>query len=248
MPASPALADAGRVDRGTLNMTPIELITTSHEPAARSRTVKAAGREAAARGFLIQLVAREIQTSEHVAGWLTTIAETADPRVAQACTQLAAQTWTLREQLIELEHRLVARWNQIPGRRPISAHALASQGPSPAMRELIAFHTALVSGPKPWLELAALRPLEQMLAGAVPLALDVAGIDDVEFTDAAQLFAAREQRASTLDSLLVHFADFADELAEVEEQAVAAFSQLLAECAAIGRELDHWRHGFIRQS
>jgi hypothetical protein len=233
-------------------MSTVELIAFQHERAANAGPRFAPKRDdgvrTAARGFLIQLVAREVQLVGHSPAWLRAAGRAlASAGVGeQVCEQLATEAVTLREELHVLAHRLVARWNWSSRRRPelssrpghraeIDIAALLAQPSSPAVAELIALHERNVNGPTPWLELAALRPIEQMLAATVPLAIDVARLDDAELTDAALLFEGREQRARELATLLSRLiaADprRATSIAIVEEQAVAAFTNVLAECA-----------------
>jgi hypothetical protein len=194
------------------------------------------GIQAAARGFLIELVACEVQLADHGAEWLRAVGRSAG---IGECEQLASEAVMLREELRVLVHRLVDRWNWLYARRrpQIDAAALLTRPMSPVVAELVALHERNVNGPTPWVELAALRPIEQMLAVVVPLAVDVAGIDDAELTETALLFEARSQRACELGTLLSNLiaADprRATSIAIVEEQAVAAFTKVLAECTCL---------------
>jgi hypothetical protein len=239
-------------------MSTVELIAVEIEPAANTAP-RVGGRDlvartATARGFLIQLVAREVQLLERGAIWLRAVGHQLGSRdssatLEHACDRLASQTVDLREQLIVLAHHLVARWNRTEGRRRLDVAALLTQPLTGAVAELVELHERHATGPTPWLELAVLRPIEQMLAGVVPLAIDVASVDDSDLAAAARLFGAREQRARELArGLAAVLATLTVEPAivtEVEEQAIATFTKLLAECAKIGPELDCWRYGFV---
>lgn len=266
-------------------MTTVELIGTAYEPAANSAPPGwcdvAVGnlRSHAARGFLIQLVAREIQINESCETWLRTVArqleslaEPGSAGAAAACDRLASQTRALRAELVVLVHRLVGRRNQISGsglgsagfgrtgrlravgtpvpRRRVDVFALLAQPRSLAMVELLELHQQNLATAEPWIELAALRPVEQMLAGIVPLAIDIAGVDDSDLCAAAELFEARTQRVAVFGSLLASLVA-ADprrsaSMRAAEERAIAVFTKLLSECAEIGQQLDSWRHGFVR--
>lgn len=212
-------------------------------------------RAAAARGFLIHLVACEAQLAERNAGWLREVGRQLEadmPDMSQACDQLACETEALREQLVVLAHRLVARWNWLERQNRLDVATLLEQPMSRAVAELVALHEANVSGETPWVELAAQRPIEQMLAAMVPLAIDLAGfgagfmsgaseLQHDELADAARLFGAREQRARKLSTLLTNLTaadpDRSALTLVAEEQAVVAFTKVLAECAQIGNTL-----------
>lgn len=245
-------------------MSTVELIAVEVEPAANTGPRSGARREvvartAAARGFLIQLIAREIQLLDRSATWLAAAGRELGrewgerPELSDGCDRLADQTAVLREQLRVLMHHLVAHWNRseqrcgrrLHGRR-LHVATLLEQPITGAFAELVELHERIVAGPTPWLELAVLRPIEQMLAGVVPLAIDVAAVDDGDLAEAAELFGAREQRARELATLLVNIiaadARRSAAVAELEEQAIATFTKLLAECAKTGRELDGRRH------
>jgi hypothetical protein len=234
------------------NVVPID---SAPELAANSAPRSGAGRDStrAARGFLIQLVACEAQLAEYNAVWLREAGRQFEPALAQVCERLACETEALREQLIELEQRLVARWNWLE-RGQVDAGALLRQPMSKVVAELVELHEAHVHGPTPWAELAALRPIEQMLAAMVPLSIDLAGFahgresDCDELQEAARLFGARELRAreltGLLDTLTAADPQRATLVREAEEQAIAAFTKVLSECARLGRELDGQR--FIR--
>jgi hypothetical protein len=229
------------------------------EPAANSAPRSASGRDAvstrSARGFLIRLVACEAQLAECNAVWLREVGRRLDRdwMMAETCDRLARETEALREQLIVLAQRLVARWNWLERRRQVDASELLREPISRAVAELVELHEGHVSGPTPWAELAALRPIEQMLAGMVPLAIDLAGfgfehgcaseLENAELTDAARLFGAREQRASELTTLLDTLTAVDSRRSAIvkvaEEQAIAAFTKVLAECAHLGHQLGH---------
>lgn len=247
-------------------MNTVELIGTAYEPAANSgpgwgdASLEHA-RSQVARGFLIQLVAREVQLNDFGATWLqevaTQLSSLAEPGSrtdyrtgAEACAVLANETRALRAKLVALAHRLVARRNQISPQRCVDVFALLAQPRSLAFIDVLEMHQQNLAGREPWIELAALRPIEQMLAGVVPLAIEVVGVDDGDLREAAELFGTRTQRASLLSSLLRNLvAVDAGRLASVraaEDRAIATFTNLLSECAEIGRQLDSWRHGFVR--
>jgi hypothetical protein len=240
-------------------MSTVELIALNGleiEPAANTAPRSGArhniaARTATARGFLIQLVAREVPLLERGASWLRAVGRSLDPAGSAAvCDRLAGESLDLREQLIVLTHHLVARWNRTEGRRRLDVAALLDQPITGAAAELVELGERHAAGPTPWIELAIVRPIEEMLAGMVPLAIDVAAVDDSDLAAAAQLFGAREQRARDLASVLATITA-ADPrrsaiVAEVEEQAIARFTKLLTECAKIGPELDCWRYGFVR--
>lgn len=235
------------------NVVPID---SAPELAANSAPRFGAGRDStrAARGFLIQLVACEAQLAEYNAVWLREAGRQIEPALAQVCERLACETEALREQLIELEQRLVARWNWVERAHQIDVDALLRQPMTKVVAELVELHEAHVHGPTPWAELAALRPIEQMLAAMVPLSIDLAGFtharesDCDELQEAARLFGARELRAreltGLLDTLIAADPQRATLVREAEEQAIAAFTKVLSECARQGRELDGPR--FIR--
>ncbi|HLT38033.1 MAG TPA: hypothetical protein VK034_17225, partial [Enhygromyxa sp.] len=181
-------------------MSTVELIAVEVEPAANTAPRDGA-RATAARGFLIQLVAREVALLDRGASWLRAAGRL--ETLSDACERLASHSEVLREQLIVLEHHLVARWNQLDRRGRLDVAALLDQ-PSPPgspFAELVELHERHVSGPTPWLELAVLRPIEQMLAAMVPLSIDLAGFaharesDCDELQESARLFGARELRA-----------------------------------------------------
>ncbi len=249
-------------------MNTVELIGSAYEPAANSapgpgyrapwgervwrEDLADNARSATARSFLIQLVVREIQFTERSNTWLRMLAEADEPvrGWAHACRQLADQTRSLRGELAVLLHRLVARRNRLNPRCRVDVIALLAQPLSEVMVEQLELHEVTVAGSTPWLELAALRPIEQMLAGMVPLAIDVAGAGHSDLQEAALLFGGRAARAGVLGSLLANSiaADprRSEQVHAAEEQAIASFTKVLIECAQIGRELDSWRHGFVR--
>lgn len=233
-----------------LKMSTVELIDFSPELAANSAPRPVADldvvstRATAARGFLIQLVAREVQLSPLRARWLREVGQQLQPMHGAACERLASETELLHEHLRELVERLVGRWNWLERHRRIDALRLLEQPPSRAVAELIELHEQHLISPTPWLELAALRSIEQMLAVVVPLAIDLAGfargeVVHAELADAALLFATREQRACSLAELLAELIAAEPErsaLVDVaEEQAITSFTKVLAECAQIGR-------------
>ncbi|MFO7563557.1 MAG: hypothetical protein R6X02_13000 [Enhygromyxa sp.] len=241
-------------------MSTVHLIASEIEPAANTAPRcnsrrDGVARAATARGFLVQLVAREAPLLERGAIWLRSAGRqlaslgpsAAGP--AATCERLALETLGLREQLKVLAHHLVARWNRTEGRRRLDVSALLEQPVTGAAAELVSLHEQHAAGPTPWVELAVLRPLEQMLAGVVPLAIDVAVVDDSDLAAAARLFGAREQRARALADALAELVAAdprrAPLVAEAEEQAIAIFTKLLTECAKVGPELDCWRYGFV---
>ncbi|HVI04453.1 MAG TPA: hypothetical protein VM869_37465 [Enhygromyxa sp.] len=259
-------------------MSTVELIALGHEPAANCGPRCLAGREqasaraAAARGFLIQLVACEAQLAQRSAGWLQELGPRLSPTMAEACERLAWDSKKLCEELVVLAYRLVGRWNWRDRGRHLDVVALLEQPPCRSVAELIELHESHLRSATPWLELAALRPIEQMLAAMVPLAIDLAGLcegpadavaetevgaselEHPELSDAARLFGARSQRADQLERMLAELAGADPERSAIvraaEEQATATFTKVLAECAHIGRELGsrdvRHRHRFAR--
>jgi hypothetical protein len=241
-------------------MSTVELIVFAPEPgfascsaASRQSAAKLNARAIMIRGFLIHLVAREVQLVERGAAWLRAVALQSEvSEVSEVCERLAAHNDTLREELITLVHRLVARWNWIERHRRLDAVELMAQPMTSAVAALVDLHETNVHGSTPWVELAAVRASEQMLASVVPLAIDIAGIAKpelahAELLDASRLFGAREQRAGELTTVLADLVAADPQrsaLVEIaEERAIAAFNQVLAECAKIGPELDRRRHG-----
>ena len=217
-------------------------IDTRYEPAANSAPAwtideTASTRAAAARGFLIQLVAREIQIADRCAVWL---------RGAAEGERLVEGTRALRSELVVLLHRLVARRNRLNPQRRLDVIAILAQPLSPVMDELFELHESATS----WLGLACLRPIEQMLATTIPLSIDITRADDSDLREAAQLFAARQRRADELASLLAEIVaadrDRAALVHAAEDQAIACFAKILSECSEIGQDLDNQRRGFVR--
>ena len=184
--------------------------------------------------------------------------------MAEACERLAWDSKKLCEELVVLTYRLVGRWNWRDRGGHLDVVTLLEQPPCRSVVELIELHESHLRSATPWLELAALRPIEQMLAAMVPLAIDLAGLvgtevgaselEHPELVDAARLFAARSQRADQLERMLVELVAADPERTAIvraaEEQATATFTKVLAECAHIGRELGsrdlRHRHRFAR--
>ncbi len=244
-------------------MNTVELLDSAYEPAANSspdwarRRACASARTAAARGLLIQLVAREIQLAERsdawlraIAGQLATAAEPGSERRAAACEQLADATQDLRAELVVLLHRLVARRNRLNPQRRVDVIAILSQPLSPTMIELIDLHERNVALAEPLVELASLRAIEQLLAAMVPLSVELTGAEDSDLDEALRQFASRSTRAAALGELIANLTAAKPEreaLARAaEDRAIACFTELLVECGEVGRELDSWRHGFVR--
>ncbi|WP_181197472.1 hypothetical protein [Enhygromyxa salina] len=213
-------------------------------------------RAQAARAFLIQLVAREIQLSARVAGWLRTTGQHVTAlgmsELADECVRLAAETWELREQLVGLVHRLVARRNRGLGRRRINVVLLLEQPLSDAMVEFVDLNEVAITSATPWAELAALSAVERMLAGAVPIAIDIAGIDDDfphshgDLVEAAQLYEQRSLRARALyeaiSTIRAANPKHREITREITDRAIDIFTKITSESAELGRQLDSWRH------
>jgi hypothetical protein len=193
-----------------------------------------------AREFLIYLVSREIQLSGQVAGWLrVTARRLADQQLVEHsadCVQLAAGTWELREQLVALAHRLVARRNRGLGHRRINVMQLLEQPSSTGMLGFIEFNQQLISNAAPAVELAVVSAVEQLLVGVVPLAIDLAGFDDAandDLVEVATCYEARFARAEALRRLTaaVVATSPAADLRETTDRAIECYTQILRESA-----------------
>jgi hypothetical protein len=199
-----------------------------------------------AREFLIHLVSREIQLSGQVAGWLrVTARRLADQQLVEHsadCVQLAAGTWELREQLVALAHRLVARRNRGLSHRRINVMQLLEQAHSPGMHAFIEFNQQLVADAAPGVELAVVSAIEQLLVGIVPLAIDIGGFDDdVANNDLAEVgafYEARFARAEALRRLTATLISRA-ERDDATRRAIDFYTQILRESAELSSRGDH---------
>jgi hypothetical protein len=205
-----------------------------------------------ARAFLIQLVHREIQLSGQVAGWLRATAERlADQQLAGLsadCVRLATETWELREQLIALAHRLVARRNRGLSHRRVNVMQLLEQPPSAGMRAFIEFNQDIVGNAAPGVEIAVVGAVEQLLVGVVPLAIDIAGFDDAatdDLAEVADVYAARFARVDALRqltaALLAAVPECGEALRDASDRAIEIYNQIIRENA----ELAHAGSGGI---
>lgn len=240
------------VEIGNLVMDTVERTAFARElPSAMPAQVGL--RVARTRGFLLQVLAREILVRDRVADWMCNAAERLawgdDPskqRMAGDCVRLAAETLAVQAELVRFARRLVDNWNRNTPDRRVDLVALLAEPPTQAMVEVNALLDAQVRDGRAWAVLAFARPLEQMLAAVVPLAID-AGIPEEELRSAAELYNGHARRAEEIGELLARLAsvETAETLSAVEHQASQAFSQLLLECAEIGQALDRWRHGVV---
>ncbi len=201
----------------------------------------------AARAFLIHLVSREIQRSENLAGWLRSTAQHLTERsmteLATDCVRLAGETWRLREQLLALAHRLVARRNRGQTNRRINVMSLLEQPASPAMLDFIGFNEALVGSGPPGAVLAVVSAVEQLLSGVIPLAIDIAGLADDEADDlaeVAQAYEARFARAEALRRLTAALVAADPEngraVREAGDSAIEHYTEIIRESAELSRE------------
>lgn len=251
----------------------------SHTTASSSVAVSAARGSVAnkarlARAFLIHLVSREIQLSGQVAGWLRATGQRlADPQLTEHpqlaadqlaadqlaglgadCGRLATQTWELREQLIALAHRLVARRNRGLGHRRINVMQLLEQPPSTGMRAFIELNEDIVGNAAPGVELAVVGAIEQLLVGVVPLAIDIAGFDDAandDLVEVSEVYAARFARVEALRQLSAELVAAVPEcgaaLRDASERAIASYTQILRESAEAGHALAGSGEGLAEQ-
>jgi hypothetical protein len=207
-----------------------------------------------ARAFLIHLVSREIQLSGHVAGWLRATAQRLPDQPDQPdqpfmglsadCVRLATETWELREQLIALAHRLVARRNRGLSHRRINVMQLLEQPPSAGMRSFIELNQDIVGNAAPGVELAVVSAIEQLLAGVVPLAIDLAGFDDAasdDLAEVADVYAARFARVEALRQLTAALLAAAPELGQAlrdaSDRAVDSYTEIIRESAELAHHL-----------
>jgi hypothetical protein len=199
-----------------------------------------------ARAFLIYLATREIQLSSRVAGWLRTtgqrLANEGRNDLADDCVRLAAATWDLREQLIGITHRLVARRNRLVGHQRINAMQLLELPLSAGMTELIELNHACVADADPGVELEILACVEELLADTVPLALELAGFSHGDLGEAAEFYAGRSARAASLraltDLLIAEVPARREPMRELRGRAIDAFTKITRESAELGRCLD----------
>jgi hypothetical protein len=198
-----------------------------------------------AREFLIHLVSREIQLSGQVAGWLRVtarrLADQQHVELSGDCLELAAGTWELREQLVALAHRLVARRNRGLSHRRINVMQLLEQPHSSGMLAFIEFNQQIVGDAAPGVELAVVSAVEQLLVGIVPLAIDIAGFEDEtandDLVEVAACYEARFARAETLRRLTAavaeHVAKPGDALRDASDRAIACYTEILRESAQL---------------
>lgn len=199
-----------------------------------------------ARAFLIVLVSREIQLSSRVAGWLRTSAQRLShanqSELAAQCLCMTAETWQLREQLMALMLRLVARRNR-SGQRRVNAMQVLDQPPSPAMAAFIELTEQTAENGEPGVALEILATVEQLLADAMPLAIEIVGLDDhTDLSEAAELYRGRAQRADKLRGLVRDLARLSperrDQLQDIRARALDSFNQIARESASLGERLD----------
>jgi hypothetical protein len=201
-----------------------------------------------ARGFLIHLISREIQLSGYAASWLrATSQRLADQHFAELsadCVLLATQTWELREQLIALAHRLVARRNRGLSHRRINVMQLLEEPPSAGMRAFIEFNQDIIENAAPGVELAVVSAIEQLLVGVVPLAIDLAGFDDAandDLAEVAEVYAARFARVEALRqltaALLAAVPECREALRDASDRAIDSYTQIIRESAEAGLAL-----------
>lgn len=221
------------------------------------------GKARLARAFLMHLISREIQLGGHVSVWLRStaqaLAERSMAEVSADCLRLAAETWELREQLVALAHRLVARRNRGLsdrglGHRRINVLSLLEQPPSPAMLAFIEFNQALLQSGPPGAVVAVVSAVEQLLTGVVPLAIDIAGFaavaditgDDIgddedasDLAEVAEAYDARFVRAEALrrltTTLTVTAAESGDAMRDAGDSAIAHYTQIIRESAELSR-------------
>lgn len=197
-----------------------------------------------ARAFLIHLVSREIQLGGQVAGWLRStaqrLAEQQLTGLSADCVRLATETWELREQLIVLAHRLVARRNRGLSHRRINVMQLLEQPPSAGMRAFIQLNQDIVANAAPGVELAVAGAVEQLLVGVVPLAIDLAGFDDPandDLAEVAEVYAARFARVDALRQLTAALVASTPEcgqaLRDASDRAIDSYTQIIRESAEL---------------
>jgi hypothetical protein len=236
-------------------MSSVESSTVRAHHTAPGSVVKSARGTIASKGrlareFLIYLVSREIQLSARVAVWLRStsqrLADEGLSELAADCGRLSIGTSELREQLVALAHRLVARRNRGLSHRRINVVQLLEQPASPGMLAFIELNQQLVRDAAPGLEIAVVSAVEQLLVGVVPLAIDVAGFDhdaaNDDLVEVATTYEARFARAETLRRLTAAIAAAAPErgqaLRDANDRAIECFTQIIRESAEAIHDLD----------
>lgn len=230
----------------------------SHPAAASSLGVSAArgtsetggiiGKAGLARKFLIHLISREVQLSEHAAKWLRTTGQRlADQQfvdLSADCGRLATQTWELREQLLALAHRLIARHNRGLSHGRINVMQLLEEPPSAGMQAFIELNRDIVDNAAPGVELAVMSAIEQLLVGVVPLAIDIGGFDDAaneDLVEVAEVYAARFARVEALRQLTAALVAVAPQcreaLRDASDRAIDSYTPIIRESAELGYAL-----------
>ena len=210
---------------------------------------------AAARGFLLWLVTRQVQLGERAGSWLRTagqhVAALGMVELSANLIQWAERNRANQDELIVGVHRMVARWNRTRDRQ-LDANGLLAEPLSAPMLEFVEFNERTVTGATPWAVLAILGPVEEVLANAVPLSIDIARVDDTDLLEVSRAFEARarfgRELRDRLERVLHEHPGKREHIESTRDRAVEIFSQLLNECTRRGGELARWRHEFIRRA
>jgi hypothetical protein len=209
-----------------------------------------------ARALLICTITKELRLGTYVAGWLRALARrVADdmPELSAECVRLAVESAQLREELVALAYRLVARRNRGLGQRRVNVMSLLELPPSGATRSFIEVNEATVRSDAPWTVLAVIARVEELQAFALPLSVELSTTEGDErhddLVEAAAHYQARQPRAQTLrrllDALVAEDPTRAELLREAGERGAEIFNTITRETAERSEQLGDWHDGVL---
>jgi hypothetical protein len=207
--------------------------------------------------FLIQWAALSVQLQEPAERFLVEASRrcsgVAEHRLALIFLQIAGEAIE-RYRLVANDTRTLAQlWNRryvLPsrGQQPMMELThLLTQPPTTAMKRLHAHHQGLVSGPQPWLQLAAIYEADAMLGTVVERVTQQAQRllgDEVRSClrslDAIAHFGERSSLASTMIAFLDKNPERVDPMVATAERTLEIYGEFLLECCAVANDLSFW--------
>jgi hypothetical protein len=200
--------------------------------------------------FLIQWAALSVQLQEPAERFMVEASRrcsgVGEHRLALTFLQIAGEAIE-RYRLVANDTRTLAQlWNR-RGQPTIELTHLLTQPPTSAMKRLHAHHQALVSGPQPWLQLAAIYEADAMLGTVVERVTQQAERllgDEVRSClrslDAIAHFGERSSLAPTMIAFLDKNPERVDPMVAIAERTLEIYGEFLLECCAVANDLSFW--------
>jgi hypothetical protein len=210
--------------------------------------------------FLIQWAALSVQLQEPAERFMVEASRrcsgVGEHRLALIFLQIAGEAIE-RYRLVANDTRTLAQlWNRRyvqaghqsnRGQPTIELTHLLTQPATSAMKRLHAHHQALVSGPQPWLQLAAIYEADAMLGTVVERVTQQAQRllgeevrSCLRSLDAIAHFGERSSLAPTMIAFLDKNPERVDPLVATAERTLEIYGEFLLECCAVASDLSFW--------